>query len=510
MTRIMSSSGSATPDVELRYQTLVDQVPAIVYMELEDPNGAEGTCVTFMSPQVEELLGYRPDDFIDDPTLWGRVLHPDDAERVSVENLNADVTGEPFDLEYRMIARDGSVRWFRDVSRLVEGQGERFWHGVLLDITRRYDALDAAREAELRYQGLVETLPAVVFIDAMNDAATNIYTSPQTLELTGYSVEDWKDDPDLWWKLVHPGDAEAVSAAQERHAQLKDHVFDEEYQMIRKDGRVIWVRDIASTVFDEDGTALFAQGLLMDVSARKEAEMVLEASMQRELAAAQELRAMDRSRSALLRTLSHDLREPITAFISGAATLELHGELLSVEERTEMLHTMRERAERMNEVISHLLDLDKLGEEIAQTAQHHVDLCALLEEVGRERGLDPSAFELDCEHAPVWADPDAVTWIVGQFLDNADRHAPDASVRLKVSLVEGGAEITVEDDGPGIPPGMEEAIFEPFRQGETRAASLGMGVGLAYAQRRAELQGGHIRVEAGATRGARFVLFLPA
>ena len=495
-------------DAELRYRTLVGQLPAIVYTEFEDPSGAGGTRITFMSPQVEDLLGYGPDAFIADPSLWQRLVHPDDAARVSRENSTSDESGAPFDVEYRMIARDGTQRWFRDVSRLVEGEGERYWHGVLLDTTQTQRALEDARLAERRYQGLVETLPAVVFIDAMDEGATNIYTSPQTHELLGYTVEDWMADPDLWWSLVHPDDMERIAAAQERHARLTDHVFDEEYRMIRKDRRVIWVRDIASTIFD-DGVALFAQGFLMDVTARKEAEHVLELSMQREMEAAQQLRALDRSRHTLLRTLSHDLREPITAFIGGTSTLEHHGEELSPAERAGILSSMRERAQKMNEVITHLLDLDRLGEEAAQTSQQRVDLGALLQQIRAERGLDPSSVKLRGD-ASVWADPEAVRAIVGHILDNAERHAPHGTVTIMVTAVEGGSEIAVEDDGPGIAADMHEAIFEPFRQGDTDAASLGMGVGLAYAQRHAELQGGRIRAEDRPGGGARFVVFLPA
>jgi signal transduction histidine kinase len=200
----------------------------------------------------------------------------------------------------------------------------------------------------------------------------------------------------------------------------------------------------------------------------------------------------------------------VTAFIGGTSTLEQHGEALSPDERADILGGMRDRAQRMNEVITHLLDLDRLGAETAQAAQQHVDICALLAEIGHERGLDPSSLVLDCGQALVWADPEAVKDIMGHLLDNVGRHAPRSSVRISVAPVDGGVEIVVDDDGPGIPAGMHEAIFEPFRQGDTDQSALGMGVGLAYALRHAELQGGRIRAMDREERGARFVVFLPA
>jgi hypothetical protein len=84
---------------------------------------------------VKQLLGYSVEESREDPELWNRILHPDDRERVIAEERRTSATGEPFRMEYRMIARGGRVVWGRDEAVLVRGQGgrPRFWQGVIFD-----------------------------------------------------------------------------------------------------------------------------------------------------------------------------------------------------------------------------------------------------------------------------------------------------------------------------------------------------------------------------------------
>jgi PAS domain S-box-containing protein len=131
-------------EAEARFRTLVEQVPAVIYIDSND----EVSSAIYMSPQVEEMLGYTPDEWLDDPELWVKILHPDDRERVLAEDARVDETGGPFSVEYRMLAKDGRAVWVRDEAVLVrdeEGQ-PMFWQGVFVDITERHRAEEALRE----------------------------------------------------------------------------------------------------------------------------------------------------------------------------------------------------------------------------------------------------------------------------------------------------------------------------------------------------------------------------
>ena len=121
-------------EAEVRYRTLVEQLPAITYVvEFR----AEGNRTVYISPQVEALLGFTPEEWLSDPELWIRRLHPEDRERVLAEVERHDALGEPLDLEYRMIARDGRVVWFHNRSVILRDEAGRpqYAQGILFDIT---------------------------------------------------------------------------------------------------------------------------------------------------------------------------------------------------------------------------------------------------------------------------------------------------------------------------------------------------------------------------------------
>ncbi len=120
---------------ETRYQMLVEQIPAAVYIDLPD----ESMTTIYMSPQIINLTGYTPEEWMEDPQLWLKIMHPDDRERAYSQYLDATQTANKIDMEYRLIARNGKIVWCRDSALLVPGieRESRVWQGVLLDISER-------------------------------------------------------------------------------------------------------------------------------------------------------------------------------------------------------------------------------------------------------------------------------------------------------------------------------------------------------------------------------------
>jgi PAS domain S-box-containing protein len=116
-------------------------VPAIVYV---DPAGPEPTAPTYISPFIEQMLGYAPEVATGDPEWWAQALHPDDRERVLAEWTRSDESGEPYAGEYRLIAADGRTVWIRDEAVLERDDRDVpvHWQGVMVDIT------DAKRATE--------------------------------------------------------------------------------------------------------------------------------------------------------------------------------------------------------------------------------------------------------------------------------------------------------------------------------------------------------------------------
>jgi PAS domain S-box-containing protein len=133
---------------ETRFRTLVEQIPAVTYIQ-EPIESDNPKTITYMSPQYETMLGYPAESEVIDEEHWLRTLHPEDRERVLAEEFRTDETGEPFKIEYRVIAADGRVVWVRDHAVLVrnkEGQ-PLYWLGVQFDVTEQKRAEETLRRS---------------------------------------------------------------------------------------------------------------------------------------------------------------------------------------------------------------------------------------------------------------------------------------------------------------------------------------------------------------------------
>ncbi|MDQ3509688.1 MAG: PAS domain S-box protein [Actinomycetota bacterium] len=130
-------------NAENRYRTLIEQTPAVVYMD----RGLDDFRTVYMSPRIKDMLGYEPDDFLRNG-FWSEVVHPEDIDRVLAEDHRTNETGNSFKMEYRMVSRDGRVVWIRDEAILMRDEnGEpTFWQGILSDVTERQQAEEEMRK----------------------------------------------------------------------------------------------------------------------------------------------------------------------------------------------------------------------------------------------------------------------------------------------------------------------------------------------------------------------------
>jgi diguanylate cyclase (GGDEF)-like protein/PAS domain S-box-containing protein len=129
-------------------------------------------------------------------------------------------------------------------------------------------------EVERRYRTLVEQLPLVVYVDALDATSSNIFTSDQVEPMLGYTVEEWQTDPDLFVRLLHPDDRERVIDAHARTHRTHEPLS-VEYRLLARDGSVVWIRDEGVVVLDDDGEPVYLQGYLLDITPEREAQAQL-------------------------------------------------------------------------------------------------------------------------------------------------------------------------------------------------------------------------------------------
>ena len=484
-------------EAEVRYRTLVEQIPAITYTLVPDSSAAEGYRGVYVSPQVTTLLGYSSDEWISDPSVWLAAIHPDDRERVS-RNNTAVGAAKRFESEYRMLAKDGTVRWFRDEAFFVEEPttGARFWQGVMMDVTDARLAAEQHVQTDAKYRNLVERIPAVVYLARYGSDGDWVYISPQIEQLMGFTPEEWLAHPSPQGTLTHPDDLPGLLEAEERsHASAAP--FRYEYRMRHRDGRWRWILDEASVVRDDEGNALFLQGVMYDITQRRHSE--------------ERLFALNRLNNTLLHTLSHDLKEPLTAIMGAASTLDRLDRDLDPAERAHLLKTMVERTKAMNALLSDLLDLDRLDRGFVEPRRFPCDLGELVQRLAdRVELLHHRKVIIGDTHVTVNVDEPKVERIIDNLILNAVRYTPPwARIWVRVTRHdEGGATIVVEDEGPGVPDDHKLSIFEAFRRGPRSRSKPGSGIGLSLVARFAELHGGHAWVEDREGGGASFRVYL--
>jgi PAS domain S-box-containing protein len=492
---------------EERYRRLVETISAVIYIERVD----DAPATHYVSPQIEEMFGYSVEDWMEDPGLWQRNLHPHDLERVPATVRDHRTHGTPLDIEYRFRAGDGSWRWVRDQATIVrdEQDAPTLSQGLMSDITALKEAQERLRETEARYRAIVEHIPAAIYVDRPDGSMRSVYVSPQIERILGVTAQAFIDDPELWLKLIDRHDRNEIRRSY-LEAVEAGRSWVGEYPIHTPDGRDAWVHDETTFVADGDGRPLFLQGVLYDVTERKLAERALRESERREREAAENLRTLDEMKNTFLAAVSHELRSPLTSILGLAATLEQTRE--PGEEEGDLLARLAANARKLDRLLRDLLDIDRLNRGIVTPNYRSVDLGHLvrltvdnLDLVGERTVL------VEAEHVRLTADPAKIERIVENLIANAARHTRhDIDILVRVWPERDGAVIAVEDAGPGVPKDLQRAIFEPFRQGPTASPHTpGTGIGLSLVSMFAELHGGRAWVQDREGGGASFRVYLP-
>ena len=269
-------AAQAMEESETRYRQLVERVPAAVYIAEPGPAGRW----SYVSPQIERMLGFSAEQWLADPTLWRRRIHPDDVDRVlegeaEVFRAMADPMGEPpaLTVEYRMIARDGQVVWVSDDAFLRRNDnGGAVMQGLLMDITDRREAEERLQETNEALRTLIESSPlAIVALDLegrvtrWNAAAERIF---------GWTEEEMLGQPTPWVP-EDKRDEQATLLAALREGSM---VSGMETERRRKDGSPIAVQISAAPLRSTEGTVIGMTGVIADITSRKQAEEALRQS----------------------------------------------------------------------------------------------------------------------------------------------------------------------------------------------------------------------------------------
>jgi PAS domain S-box-containing protein len=253
-------------EADARYRALVEQLPLVSYVSSIDM----ATPSSYVSPQLEPLLGYSPEEWLTTPGLFWDVIHPDDAERVREEHLYGFANLDTFSTQYRLRAKDGRVIWVEDQIRVIhDAKGKAAQaQGFLIDITARKHSELALTENEERFRTLVANIPGVVFRCDIDSDWTMEFLSESIETLVGYPASDFiANRIRTFASVIHPDDRKALEQ-QVAVSVANGRPYATEYRVVHHDGTLRYVLEQGQAITDADGRA-WLDGAILDVTDRR-------------------------------------------------------------------------------------------------------------------------------------------------------------------------------------------------------------------------------------------------
>jgi len=363
---------------------------------------------------------------------------------------------------------------------------------VLYDDIAERKRIERERDAAQRlYRDLIEALPLVTYIDAVDEGPTGIFTSPQIERLLGWPVGEWMSKP--FSELLHPDDRERVMALVFRSNATRE-LFEAEYRLRHRDGHFVWVRDHSSIVEDAEGTPV-ARGFLLDITAQKRLE--------EQLLQAQKMDALGQFAGGI----AHDFNNLLTA-IGGYADLATASvDRDSAAQRS--LTGIRTAATEAAGLTSRLLSFSRRH----VPGRHPVDVndvvrgaAELLDRLVREDVLIELAL---ADGLPaVSADDVQLKQVVVNLALNARDAMPGGGrLRIETELIGSRVALRVTDSGHGMDDFTRAQAINPFFTTKPPGKGTGLGLSVAYAVARS--LDGDLRLTSEPGAGTAVELFLP-
>ena len=539
-----------TKKSEARYRSLLENIPVTTYINNLDTQAA----TEYVSPQVEKLLGYPRKTFTDDPLFWMKILHPDDTMRVNEQSRLTTETLEPFNMEYRILAKDKRVVWLKDEATVVHDENGKplYWLGVWTDITNlkkvedeQSDLVNGLTKRTIQLQTAADVARAATSILDINDLLPNVVDLIRE-HFEYYYVGMFLNDENKEWAILRAATGDmGIQMIKSRHRlKLEDSsmigwCINHKQARIALDvgedavrfanpllpltrseialpliahGNVIGAMTIQSELpaaFSRvDITALQAMSDLV-ANALENARLFTE-----RVSLNKELESQNEELERFTYTVSHDLRSPLVTIRGFLGYLKQDAESGDMIRFEKDMARIANAVDKLQTLLNELLELSRIGritnppEDVAfgEIVQETVDLLSGPFEVGNIRLNITSEFPI------VHVDRLRLSEVVQNLLSNAikfmgEQPRPTIEIGTRGTDTDGKPIFYICDNGIGIDPKYHERIFGLFNRLDP--STDGTGIGLTLVKRIIEIHEGRIWIESDIGKGSTFFFTLP-
>ena len=386
---------------------------------------------------------------------------------------------------------------------------------VVTDITARRQAEEAAQTAYRQLAFHVESSPLAV-IEWDSDFRVSRW-SESAERLFGWKAEDVIGKHVNEWQFVFADDVDAVALVTNRQREGVEIHGVQRNRNYTRDGGILYCEWYNSVLHAESGQLVSVLSLVLDATARKDAEEERAALLIRERDARKHAEEADRLKDEFLATLSHELRTPLTSIL-GWASMIRNGEVEGPH-ASRAIETIERNARSQARLIDDLLDVSRIITGNLRLDLHPLNLAPIVE--AAIDALRPTAdvkgihlrTELVSGDCLVKGDPNRLRQVIWNLLSNAIKFTQrDGAVSIDMQCDGPAVHLTITDTGEGISPEFLPYVFDRFRQAEGSISRKqgGLGLGLAVSRHLVELHGGSISAQSeGLGHGAVFTVELP-
>jgi PAS domain S-box-containing protein len=473
---------------EERYRSIVQNIPAII-----GTSNRKGD-TTFITPNVQQILGYSPEEFGAGGQAWTSNIHPDDKERVNQAYSALFTNGSVFNVEYRYQRPDGKWIWLHDRSTVVyEKDGIEYTDGVITDITERKRIEEDLRAAREQLEYVVSSNPAAIllgksFPDGSDFMAT--YISQSVASLLGFEAEELigQSGAELWETRIPPEDLRQYRA--QIPLLWKDGHQTFQYRFLHKDGTYRWIREEEKVIRDSEGQVRDVIGYWTDITERKRLE--------EELVKSQRLVVIGET----ARMVGHDLRNPLQGIVGATDVLRKHLGSNADGITMEMLDVLEKDVAYSNKIIIDLLDYSQKP----QIVPVETGLKTIIEKsLQMVQVPNDVTVEDQTDDLRIMVDPQIQRVFVNLIKNSYDAMPNGGVLRISSKTSGGTNQISFCDTGAGI---TDDVLRKLWKEPVTTKAK-GLGMGLAISKKIVEAHGGSLLLENGLEHGAVATVRLP-
>ncbi|MEL0642320.1 MHYT domain-containing protein [Pseudoalteromonas aliena] len=405
--------------------------------------------------------------------------------------------------------KDGHIFPIRlGIGEVKQPDNNPLYVGFITDLTEQRALQRSLLEKEKEYRSLIDNMPGVAFRCKLDSNWSMLFISTSVSELLGYTPSEFTEHTIEFNDLVLKVDQQPILETIAKAVKEKQN-YSVEYRIRHRNGNILWLLDKGSFSYDTNNVPEWIDGVLVDITERKEYEEKLKkAKLQAEEAA--------HAKQSFMANMSHEIRTPMNSII-GFSDLLMDTPL--DQEQQKHLVTVNNAARSLLRLLNEILDSAKLERGKLTIEPVHFSLKPVIDSIistfwleAKKKDLNLTLHIKESVSTTYYGDPDRLRQVLTNLIGNAIKFTEKGSVTVTVGTTQNQhLFFEVQDTGIGIAKDRIQAVFQPFEQadGTTTRRFGGTGLGTTISKQLVELMGGHINLVSELGKGTCFYFSLP-